>query len=380
MFLQHNIESGLTIDDVLLILLLFADDMAILGKNPEEVQNHLDNLLVYCNTWGLKVNTSKTKIMVFRKRGRLRQNEAWTYDGQIIETVDNFNYLGTVIHYTGSFTFNQEHLVGKALKAMNTLLYKCKMYDLKPKTLCQLFDAFVGSILNYASEIWGFTKSKEIERIHLKFCKRMLQVRLNSCNACVYGELGRYPLYINRFIRMLKYWFKIRLSDNIILQTVYNMNVVECHKGNINWVSHIKQLLNDYGYGYVFNNPSSVCVNSFICQFRNRLIDTFKQEWFGTLSNSTVLDMYRVFKPTIVYESYLDLLPRSLRTQFVKLRISVHSLRIQTGRYGRNNIPRNERYCVCCNSRDIEDEFHFVCICPCFSVLRQKYLKSITNY
>jgi len=134
-------------------------------------------------------------------------------------------------------------------------------------------------------------------------------------------------------------------------------------------------LLNDYGYGYVFNNPSSVCVNSFICQFKNRLIDTFKQEWFGTLSNSPVLDMYRVFKPTIVYESYLDLLPRSLRIQFVKLRISVHSLRIQTGRYGRNNIPRNERYCVCCNSRDIEDEFHFVCICPCFSVLRQKYLK-----
>ena len=38
MFLQHNIESGLTIDDILLILLLFADDMAIFGKTPEEVQ------------------------------------------------------------------------------------------------------------------------------------------------------------------------------------------------------------------------------------------------------------------------------------------------------------------------------------------------------
>ena len=138
--------------------------------------------------------------MEFRKWGRLRQNETWTYDRQIIETVDNFNYLGAVINYTGSFTLNQEHLVGKALKAMNTLLYKCKMYDLKPKILCQLFDAFVGSILKYASEIWGFTKSKDIERINLKFCKRMLQVRLNSCNASVYGELGRYPLYIYRLI------------------------------------------------------------------------------------------------------------------------------------------------------------------------------------
>ena len=35
----------------------------------------------------------------------------------------------------------------------------------KPKTLCQLFDAFVGLILEYASENWGYTKSKEIERV-----------------------------------------------------------------------------------------------------------------------------------------------------------------------------------------------------------------------
>ena len=143
--------------------------MAILGKSPEEVQNHLDNLYVYCNTWGLNVNTSKTKIMVFRKRGKIRNDEKWTYNGQDIEIVDNFNYLGTVLNYTGSFTLNQEHLVGKALKAMNILLYKCKQYDLKPKLFCQLFDSFVGSICCYASEIWGFNKSKEIERIHLKF-------------------------------------------------------------------------------------------------------------------------------------------------------------------------------------------------------------------
>jgi len=42
---------------------------------------------------------------------------------------------------------------------------------MKPNVLCQLFDAFVGSILNYSSEVWGYTKSKEIQRVHLKFCK-----------------------------------------------------------------------------------------------------------------------------------------------------------------------------------------------------------------
>jgi len=71
-----------------------------------------------------------------------------------------------VFNYTGNFSLNQENLIGKALKAMYTLLSKCDMLDLKPSILCQLFDAFVGSNLNYSSEIWGFSKSKEIERVH----------------------------------------------------------------------------------------------------------------------------------------------------------------------------------------------------------------------
>jgi len=86
---------------------------------------------------------------------------------------------------------------------MNFLLNKCSEFDIKPKILCQLFDTFVGSILNYSCEIWGKSKSKVIERLHLKLCKRLVKVRSNTCNAAVYGELGRYPLYINRYIRII---------------------------------------------------------------------------------------------------------------------------------------------------------------------------------
>ena len=295
LYLQDSINSGLSIDDIVLILLLFADDMAILGKSPAEVQSHLDKLYVYCNAWGLNVNTAKTKIMVFRKRGRLKENEKWSYNGNDIEVVDNFNYLGTVLNYTGSFKLNQEHLVGKALKALNTLLFKCNEFDIKPKIFCQLFDAFVGSILNYASEVWGFTKSDDIERIHLKFCKRLLQVKINTCNVAVYGELGRYPLYVNRFVKIIKYWFKVLNNENIIMQTVYKQALSDCNKGYTNWVSNVKNMLNNFGFGYVFENPNVVHVNSFISEFKCRLVDNFKQEWYGKMNNSTVLDMYKAF-------------------------------------------------------------------------------------
>ena len=59
LFLQNDIQSGLTLDDITIILLLFADDMVILGKSPHDLQNSIDLLYEYCTKWGLHVNTKK---------------------------------------------------------------------------------------------------------------------------------------------------------------------------------------------------------------------------------------------------------------------------------------------------------------------------------
>ena len=63
----------------------------------------------------------------------------------------------------------------------------------RPKPLCQLFDAFIGSILNYGIETWGFGRCEGIERVHLK---HVLKVRNSTSSVGVYGEIGRYPSYI----------------------------------------------------------------------------------------------------------------------------------------------------------------------------------------
>jgi hypothetical protein len=104
-------------EHVILILLLFANDMAIQGKSPLELQNHLDLLHSYCFTWWFKVTSNKIKVVFFFVSAGLLQNEKWTYDGQILEVVINFKYLGTV-SINLLISLNQEHLVGKALKAL----------------------------------------------------------------------------------------------------------------------------------------------------------------------------------------------------------------------------------------------------------------------
>ena len=45
------------------------------------------------------------------------------------------------------------------------------------------------------------------------------------------------------------------------------------------------------------------------------------------------------------------------------------------GRTSRNFIPRNMRICSNCDSSDVEDEYHFICICPKFETLRKQYIK-----
>ena len=55
--------------------------------------------------------------MVFRKRGELKWDEKWTYNGIGVEVVDSFNYLGTLLSYNGHFSSFYEYLVGKSLKA-----------------------------------------------------------------------------------------------------------------------------------------------------------------------------------------------------------------------------------------------------------------------
>ena len=65
LFLQDDVNSGLDISDIILLLLLFADEMAIFGKTPEDLQRSLDLFKVYCDDWKLNVNTDKTRRLWF---------------------------------------------------------------------------------------------------------------------------------------------------------------------------------------------------------------------------------------------------------------------------------------------------------------------------
>lgn len=70
--------------------LKFADDIDLIKKNWIQLQESLNMIIADALDYGFKINTSKTKVMVF---GTNSTNRNIKLNGEDIETVDNFVYL-----------------------------------------------------------------------------------------------------------------------------------------------------------------------------------------------------------------------------------------------------------------------------------------------
>ena len=127
-----------------------------------------------------------------------------------MEIVNCYKYLGYTLTTKLSSNSAREEYASKAkgeiLDLMKTMW---SLGSLNTTVFFQLFDAQIKPMLLYASEIWGTSILRIIESAHLFACKRLLSLSDISPNHIVYGETGRYPLYIDSKIASLRYWLKL---------------------------------------------------------------------------------------------------------------------------------------------------------------------------
>ena len=161
--LEDNLSEeaiGISVFDVLIKLLMYADDMVIFSDTKEGLQEGLNNLHDYCSAWGLTLNATKTKVVVFRKGGRLSRNCVFEYGRKNIEIVSYFKYLGIYFSTSGSFSYGIQELVKSARRAL-FCLKKCisNNPEITAKMQIDLFNTMVAPILFYGNEVWGFCRA-----------------------------------------------------------------------------------------------------------------------------------------------------------------------------------------------------------------------------
>ena len=281
--------ASITISHVKVLLLLYADDVVIFAETAEYLQMEIDKLHTYCNKWRLKVNASKSQVLVFKK-GRVNSNESWYYGETQLTVATKISYLGLVFTTNGQNYQTQLALSEQANKAVFQLHKNISSFSSMPvSNILDLFDKLIVPILNYGSEVWGSHQAQDIERVHLSFCKRVLGVKKSTQNDFIYGLLGRMPMYLSRQLRIVKYWLKIVSGQkSMYVNVVYNSCLERIDKNSTsNWAYNVKQLLFRYGFGNVWGSQGVDDPDVFYNEFRTRLMHIFAQEWKSRLADST---------------------------------------------------------------------------------------------
>ena len=357
-----------------LFIILYADDTALLSESAEGLQSMLNSFEEYCTNWKLKVNTNKTKVVIFGKR-KEKGNLNFRLCNQSIEILDSYSYSGVVFNYNGSFCTAKKKLLEQAQKSLYALYTKIKNINIPIDLQLKLFDALVAPILLYSSEVWGFENKDNIEKMHLQFCKKILKIRNSTPNFMVYGELGRFPLEIIIKQKMILFWNSLLIEDSKLSSILYQLmfKLYDINPSKFKWIKYIKSILDDCGLSYMWTNQLPIDRNSLKSIVKQQLVDQFIQNWFSQISNSSRGDFYSIFKSEFNIEPYLMRLNEGERIPITKLRCANIKFPIETGRW--SGISRENRFCNLCRNF-IGDEFHYLFKCENHQIqeLRIKYL------
>ena len=281
-----------------LYILMYADDTVVLAESEDEMQKSLNTLHKYCEEWKLKINVTKTKIMIF-SRGKVRSLPDLMFGNSKIEVVFEYNYLGIILNYNGNFTKAIKSLYDKGSKAMFFLL----ITDLQ----LHLFDKVVTPVILYGCEVWGFESCKKLDKLQIKFCKYILKLNKSICSNMIYGELGVIPISVQAKCRLLNFWAKLvddtecKLS-NIFYYLLYKMDEPVFFTSN--WIRFVKNNLNALGFSELYtteNIPYSS--NCFKNRVQLRTTDQFRQNWASEVFDSSKCLNYRMFKTNFEYEN-----------------------------------------------------------------------------
>ena len=325
----------------------------------------------------LYINTKKSKIIVFKNGGILRNIEKWKYKNNQMQIVNSYNYLGVIFNSNGSWNKAIDHNRQKAnqsLFCLKSFIYS-NISFLPANTWNHIFYIKILPILIYGSEIWGLSNNSiNIEKTHIKFCKYLLQVGNNAPNVAVTSELGRLPLVINCLTTVIRFWLHIiTLDHDRFVFKCYEFQLRKVSRNENCWAQQVKQLLFSTGFGYIWLQQFVYNKQLFLEEFKLRLCDIEKQKCIQRFSLYSKLRLFSLYKKDICLSYHItNIINVKHRRLLTKLRLGILELEIEKGRW--ENIERNKRTCKICNQNIVEDEYHFILQCTFYTDLRTKYI------
>ena len=405
----NRLGKGVKCGNKRVSILLFADDIALMAETREDLELMLKTVFEYSLLYRFKFNYDKCAVMVFKKSkstpdpivygdcvGVCKCGYHWLFGKTLIQQVLIYKYLGIEIDINLTYLAFKSRIVGKARQNMGRAWgMGMKGGHLSVKGSIVLWKTLVRSILEYSSEIWGFDQWEKGEAVQVDMGRRILHCSIMSTKEAIRGDLGFWRLSARRDLKKIMYWFHIlSLPDDRLLKQAYLMSK-KVFKGH-NWAAGVHKILQRYGLLYLWqdtariynldkrgNNEAKNAQNHKSFQ-RNYLIKVIhlreQQLWRERMEkkDKLVQSGYTYYKKSLILEKYLSTPtdPRG-RTLMFALRSGTNRLQVEMGRH--TNQEHIDRLCTFCSLREVEDERHFLVLCPWYDHLRSELFEKIKD-
>ena len=136
----------------------YADDTALIGlldhnESDQDYLNEIEIFKTWCNQNKLELNGKKTKEQYFGFKGNYENITPIVINGDDVEIVTNFKYLGVNIDSDLRFETHVEMITKKASQRL-FILRKLRSFDVSQRILTQLFKSLVLSVITFAISVW----------------------------------------------------------------------------------------------------------------------------------------------------------------------------------------------------------------------------------
>ncbi|XP_061723667.1 uncharacterized protein LOC133529882 [Cydia pomonella] len=160
------VAKGIDVGGRKLSNLRFADEIVLFAPSAAELKQMLQDLSNASLQVGLEMNRAKTQVMT-----NSRNRRSIDVDGQSIQYVDEYIYLGQLVSFSNRQDKEIERRVQNAWKSywsMKELMKGNLPLSLKRK----LVDMCILPVLTYGAQAWSLT---EIQKSKLKVCQRAME-------------------------------------------------------------------------------------------------------------------------------------------------------------------------------------------------------------
>src|SRR6476619_5299199 len=154
----ESVKEGIRVGGELIKDVKYADDQGMVANTEAGLQSLMDSLNTTAKHYDIKINIKKTNVMVVSRNGGEKVNI--TVEGQSIEQVSKFRYLGSLISADGRCLDDVKTRIGMAKDAFNKrkeLLTRSFRVDLRKR----LVKTLVWPVVLYRCKTWTMRKEKK---------------------------------------------------------------------------------------------------------------------------------------------------------------------------------------------------------------------------